>query len=520
MNGLIQELTNELKTNTGVNTSLAAHVVLESINNSVLLGIPAEEILENSLTTLSRFADELVNENLKEVVAKFKKLAEKPTPSLSNMAKEAGIALKIKAIKESSIYSDPTVKHKVAILEQAVASTPEYRIIDFMFEQLSNFSYDKTVASVLGELSTYVNENRVKLRILNAVFEMRTTGAVLYKDVCSVLEDSLLENIQTSDSLRMKLRNYANLPAVSSLLNTIKLLESKESGEFELGTGNGDANVMPVIAPFYKISESDALLFIDNKFVKVSENSDPVQVSTDIIEEFPEFFEICEAFNSLNFKQVGSSIVSTGRNLTVSFHVNESGSLVLKLNNVAIDNLENVKFSEIFLMESLETRHALTKLFDNIDVLVNMEFAKTIVNERLGRNSIVLNFGENIFVLEKLGETRTIKKMKGLTFHNYVMENFKYDISDVYSIQLEEREANLKSIDSQKSNIESSLRKLETSIAKIQEALSDKSISADYQEKLNELKLSIEKNVNDLKSQYILIDQSKKKDWANLKILQ
>lgn len=511
MNGLIQELTNELKTNTGINTSLAAHVVLESINNSVLLGIPSEEILENSLTTLERFAEELVNENLKEVVAKFKKLADKTTPSLSNMAKEAGIALKIKAIKESSIYSDPTMKHRIAILEQAVASTPEYRIIDFMFEQLSNFSYDKTVASVLEELSKYVNENRVKLHILNTIFEMRTTGAVLYKDVCSVLEESLLENIQTADALRMKLRTQANLPAVSSLLNNIKLMESKASGEFELGLGNGDATVMPIIAPFYKVSESDALLFIDNRFVKVSENADPVQVSTEVVEEFPEFFEICEAFRSLGFKQVGSSIVSTGRNLTVAFDVNESGSLVLKLNGSAIEDLAKVNFSEVFLMESLERRHALTKVFDNLDVLVNMEFAKTLVNERLGKNSIVLNFGENIFVLEKLGETRTIKKMKGLTFHNYVMENFKYDISDVYSIQLEEREAAIKSLDAQKASIEINLTKLEGSIAKIQEALSDKSMTAEYQEKLNELKRSIEKNVNDLKSQYILIDQTKKK---------
>jgi hypothetical protein len=64
MNGLIQELTNELKTNTGVNSSLAAKVVLESINNSILLGVPSNEILENSLATLSQFAEEMINDVL------------------------------------------------------------------------------------------------------------------------------------------------------------------------------------------------------------------------------------------------------------------------------------------------------------------------------------------------------------------------------------------------------------------------------------------------------------------------
>jgi hypothetical protein len=48
-------------------------------------------------------------------------------------------------------------------------------------------------------------------------------------------------------------------------------------------------------------------------------------------------------------------------------------------------------------------------------------------------------------------------------------------------------------------------------LAQIDEALSDKTIDPAYQEKLYELKMSIEKNVNSLKNQYIIIDQSKKK---------
>jgi peptidoglycan hydrolase CwlO-like protein len=162
-------------------------------------------------------------------------------------------------------------------------------------------------------------------------------------------------------------------------------------------------------------------------------------------------------------------------------------------------------------MESIETRNALTKVFENLDLIVNVEFGKSLINERLGRDSIVLNLGENIFVFEKLGDSRILKKMKDLTFHSYVMENFKYDISELYSIQLEERDAKIKELDSEKSAIEDNLEKLEKSISQIEEALKDHSLSAEYQDKLNELKMSIEKNVNALKNQYILVDQSKKK---------
>lgn len=511
MNGLIQELTNELQNNKSINNSIASKVVLESITNSQLLGVAPDQILENSLNTLEQFANELVNENLKDVVARFKKMAEKPTQRLHNMAKEAGLSIKLKAIKESSIYSDPVVKHSVARVEEALASVPEYKAIGHFIKHFSNFAYDSTVQNVLESLTKYINENRAKLEILNAVHDMRTASSIMYKDTCDILESALLENITSADSLRMKLRSHAQLPIVSSLLNKIGVFEAKDSGDITLGTGNGDSSVKPVIAPFYVVSEGSALIFVDNKYIKVSENSDPVQVSEEEVSLFPEFMQTCEAFRSLGFKQSSTGIVSENRNLKVAFGLNESGTLSLKINDSIVENIKSVNFGNMFLMESIQTRTLLSKLFENLDLIVNLEFAKSIVNERLGKNAIVLNFGENIFVLEKLGEGRLIKKMKGLTFHNYVMENFRYDISEMYEIELEEKDAKIKELDSEKSGIEGNLKKLESSISKIEEALADSSISADYQEKLNELKRSIEKNVNSLKSQYILIDQAKKK---------
>lgn len=511
MNGLIQELTNELKNNQSINSSLAVKVVLESINNSLLLGVAPEQILENSLQTLEQFATEMVNENLKEVVQKFKKMAEKPTKRLQDMAKEAGLSIKLSAIKESSIYGDPVVKHTIARLEQAISTMPEFRAIGLVYEGLAKFAYDKAVAEILESITTYVNENRVKLEIMNAIYEMRVTGSVLYKDASALLEEALLENVNSSDSIKMKLRSFSNLPVVSKLINSVSMMEARENGTFNIGIGNGDAQVTPIITPFYKVSESDALIFVDNKFVKVSEDADPSQVTVETAAEFPEFFSVCEAFNALGFREKGSELVANCRNLTVAFGINENGTLNLKINGAIVEEIANIKFNEIFLMETVETRAALTKVFDNLDLIVNLEFAKKIVNERLDKNAIVFNLGEDIFVFEKLGETRLVKKMKGLTFHNYVMENFKYDVSELYSIQLEEKEIAIRELDAEKKAIETNLEKLEKSISQIEEALTDNTISAEYQEKLNELKLSIEKNVNALKSQYILVDQSKKK---------
>jgi hypothetical protein len=170
-----------------------------------------------------------------------------------------------------------------------------------------------------------------------------------------------------------------------------------------------------------------------------------------------------------------------------------------------------MNLSELFVMEQFETRSKLTKIFNSLDTIVNLEFAKKIVNERLDKDSLVFTLGETLYIFEKLGQTRLIKKMDGLQFHNYVMENFKYDVSELYSIQLEDNEFKLRELEEDKKVIESDLSKLELSISKLEEALTDSTLSEEYQTQLSDLKVSIEKNVNSLKNHYIQLDQSKKK---------
>jgi len=511
MNSLIQELTLELKSNPNVKDSVAVKVVLESINNSTLLGVPSEEILENSLVTLSELATATLNENLKEVVAKFRKLGEKPTQRLQNMAKEAGLSLKVKALKESKLYKDPTFKYTISLIEQKLAALPEFRVIGTVLESLGKYSYNKNVMSTLTELTEYVNENRAKLEVINAIFEMRQTGAVLYRESIIELENCLLENTFSADVIKMKLRGKPSMPTVTRLINTLSMVEAKDQGKFNIGVGNGDAKVKSIIAPFYKISESAAIVYVDNKFIKLQEDQDPSQVTAEEVAEYPDFFEVCEAFAALNFQEKETEIVSNGRGLKVSFAINESGNLYLKINGSIVEDLSKVELSEIFLMEQIETRSKLTTLFRGLDMIVNLEFAKKLVNERLNADSIVFTMGETLYVFEKYANNRIIKKMEGLAFHNYVMENFNYDVSELYAIELEEREKNLRKIDEEKKLVEKDLAKLENSITQLEEALKDSSLSAEYQTQLGDLKVSIEKNVNSLRNHYISLDQSKKK---------
>jgi hypothetical protein len=511
MNGLIQELTNELKTNPAIKDSAVVRVVLESINNSALLGVPSDKILETSLNTLEELGTATLNENIKEVVAKFKKFAEKPTQRLANMAKEAGISMKIQMLKESNIAKDPAFTYTIKQIDGMLAVVPEFRVIGVVFEALNQFSYDPGVAKVLTDLTEYVNVNRAKLEILNAIFEMRQTSSVLYNEAIIVLEEALLAQTFGSDTIKMQMRGKTEIPIVNRLVNTLSMVEAKNQGKFNIGLGNGDAKVKAIIAPFHKISESSAIILVDNSFVKLTEDQDPVAATIEEAQSFPEFYSVCEAFARLKFQERDGEIFAKGRNLEIAFAVNETGNLQLKINGKTIDDLTKMDLSEVFLMEQMDIRANLVKIFNSLDVIVNLEFAKKIVNERLDKDSIVFTIGDNIFVFEKLGNGRIVKKMQGLAFHNYVMENFHYDVSEMYSIQLTEHDENLKRIDEEKNMVEKDIEKLELSVRNLDEALSGSTLTDEQKVSINDLRVSIEKNVNALKSHYITLDQAKKK---------
>lgn len=511
MNGLIQELVNELNTNESLKDAITTKMVVESINNSILLGVSPAEVFESTLSTLTQLSESTANAELKEVVEKFKKLAQTPAKKLKDMSDSADLSTKIKALKESALSSDPVFRHTLAVLESGVANQPEFRMISHFISGLSKYAYDPAVSEALTAVSAHLESNRSKFEILNAIHEMRQASPIIYKEACSILEESLLENTITSDSLKMKLRGKVNMPIVNRLINTLSMVEARSAGTFNIGIGNGDAQVNSVVLPYLAISENEVLTVIDNSFVKLSDSDNPVQVEEETVAaDYPDFFELYEAVNALGFSPKGNTYSAKLKTMEVGFEMNE-GRLDFTVNGKRVEDPTSANVSEIFLMESVETRNNISKLFANLDSIAHLDFAKRIINERLGNDAYVFTVNDTMFVFEKLGGTRNIKKMEGVDFHNYVMENFQYDVTELYSIQLEESAQANKNIEAEKSNIEQNIAKLEKSISTIDETLNSTEIGDEYTEKLNELKHALEKNVNSLKSQYIKLDQSKKK---------
>ena len=511
MNGLIQELVQELTTNESLKGNVATTMVAESINNQILLGVSPSQVFESALTNLEKLSEATSNDSLMEVVKKFQGLAKTPSKKLKDMSAEANLSTKIKSLKESALAKDPVFRHKLAVLESGLQTQPEFRMIGHFMTGLSNYSYDSQVAEALSSVSAYLEANRSRLEVMNAVHEMRAASPVIYKEACAILEEALLENVLSADSLKMKLRGRVNMPYVTRLINTLSMVEAREAGNFNIGIGNGDTKVSDVILPFFPISENHVATVMDDSYVKLSDEDAPEQMSKEEVDEnYPEFAELHESLRALGFKSEAGKYTAKLKNMTVGFEMHE-GALQFTINGNVMKDPTSASVSETFLMESVETRKHLSTIFKNLDNFANLDFAKRLINERIGSDAYVFTIGESIFVFEKLGQTRVIKKMEGTQFYNYVMENFNYDVAELYSVDLEEEAKAEKEIEAEKENIENNISKLEGSIAQIDETLKAGGIEEKFVEQLNELKHSIEKNVNALKDKYIELDHNKSK---------
>lgn len=511
MNGLIQELINELNTNESLKDSITTRMVVESINNSILLGVSPAEVFESALKNLEQLSEATKNDNLKEVVSKFQSMAKTPAKKLKEMSAEANLSTKITALKESALAKDPMFLHTLAVLESGVNTQPEFKMIYHFVSGLSKYSYDPIVAEALKQVDDYVKANRSKLEIMNAIHEMRVASPIIYREACEVLENALIQGNVNSDSLKMQLRGRVNMPIVNRLINTLSMNESKQNGTFDIGVGNGDAKIHQVILPLFQISENEVGTIVDNSFVKISDEEGPTPMAaTQVQEEYPDFFELYEAVNALGFKHVGDVYVAKLKTMTIGFEMNE-GTLSFTINGKVIEDPNTSTVSEVFLMESVETRQKIANLYKNLENFAHLEFAKRLINERLGSDAYVFTVKDTIYVFEKLSDTRIIKKMENVQFHGYVMENFNYDVTELYSIELEEEAKKAKEIESEKANIEKNIGKLETSINQIDETLANEQIDEAIVTKLTDLKIALEKNVNALKGQYITLDQSKKR---------
>jgi len=500
MNDLTKNLIQELKATKAVSESRMLQMVVSGIEATA----NASGNIDQALVDLAEVSEKLQNTELDTIVKKFNEMSNTPAKQLKMVENGAAVLPKLAQIKESSAYADPICKTVINGLEKQASLYSEPAIIESVITKLKPFTFDSTVKRVVAELTNYVSENRATLAIFNTIADLKKAPNAYYAQVCEKLETAILEKRTSVDALTMILAEAVAQPAIKNLLNRLAQFESSLNGGFSLGSGNSSTKINPVIGIYTKTSTGVRVL-IENHVIDMNDEEEAEMVPFASIPQEDEFAQTAKAYTDLGFKPTEHGVEAKGKANTIAFKVSPEGEVSFEINGKIAEDLNSSEIYKTLVVESISFKQNVAKILENANMIAQFEFVQRFVTE--GAQSYAINTEKSgIFVLDRQG----LKKYDTLGFHKYIAETFKYDVSDLFAIQLSERQEFIKSVNERKSVIKSDIAKLEESIEQLESVIAD--ADEETQDQLETLKHTINSSIVGLKDEYLTLDDSLETD--------
>lgn len=527
MKDFIQKVLTELNENEKINSNSLVKMVVESANKSISNRENTESIYKQIKNDLSKINEHLNDQTIGILLSQFDKNEETTDAIIERMAKMGDLKSEIASIKESTAVSNPVIAASIERFESMLESTAEFKLYPSFINEFSKYSTEKSVQESVNAISKVLESNAEDLEVLFNIYEMSGIHSALYSGIIGDLKEMLVNESYSADIIDLKF-GKTNLPMVKSLVNNLKVLESKRNGEFTLGAGDSNNLIQDVIAPTVSVSEGTIITYIDDRFMKVEESKDKVEgdnvhineagfaISTvnpqEVKESHESFYSLCEAFARLGFKQEGNSVVSNSiRNFNLGFAFNESKELEAYVNGTKIDKVEDINLSEALAMESSDVKKMVNTILENSQAILNLKFIKNISNIATLAESTVFELDGNFFLCKKVDSAnREWSKVDENEMYIYFKENYNYDISNIYGAAINEAEEKIKDVEARKAIILENVSKLEGAVTEIQEALKSPKLQKGAIPKLEKLKEGIESNISALKEEFIQLDLTKK----------
>jgi len=531
MNDFVNNVLSELQNNQNIKDNGLVKLVVESANKSIANSESSDVIYSELKRSISAINEQINSADLDNIISQFEKIEDTSESRLSKLAKIGNLSGKIVAIKESTAYSNPIIADKVNRYEANLKSTSsEFTLYPAFINDFRSHLIEESVKRAVSSIEAIMEKNAAKFEVLFAINQMGGMNAKLYSGIKEGLEEMLVSESFTSDIINLKYGS-TNLPIVSSLVNSLKVVESRSAGTFSMGAGNSDTSVRNVICPAIKSAKKSVMTYIDGRFIRLTEseklNGSEVEVNAKsngfsistidpewVKKKHTSFYNVCESYAKLGFKTadnfagVESNAVSK---FNIGLSVNENRDLDLYINGSKVDNAKEVNLSEALIMVDEKTKNNIKTVLENTSMILNLEFIKNVRNDRTLSESFVFNLGPNYFLCDILNEAeRNWTTANEYKMYEHFISKFNYDISPIFGTKINEAAAKIKAVESRKAEIIENIKKLEESVAKLSQTSESKDIDPSNIAKLDELKNSINDSISMLKEEYIKLDLSEK----------
>jgi hypothetical protein len=509
--------------NSNVSDNSLVKILIESTKNS-LENNSGVSLTYNSLKNgLVELNVHLKNDTVTNILEQFNKFEYSDSNRIDEMNREANLSLEIEKIKTSDSYSNPVCLQNVIILEESIKENPEFLFYGKFVDSFKQFSYDNVVKESITKISNYINGNVEKLMILDSINNMKKSKG--YEKDVEGLSKMLISESFSSEAIKHRLNS--ELPILKDLYSRLAMIESRNSSSFTLGSGNSECTIENTIAPTLKTGKNTVLSFVDNKFLAIttknltkgsllseSKSSKVYEMEASYIKEkYNSFYTLCESFYNLGFKKSQHGIKSTSiKNFTLEFAADELGKLDVFVNESIVKNPKEFNFSEILTLENTATKQRVSNVLNETSNIFNLEFVKTLTNNTTGKEVMMMELDGDYHICEKLNQVERVWKndINEYKLHSYILENFKYDVSSIFQVKIDEQTASIKNIESRKVEIESNISKLENQITKIKTNIESGDIDSEFFGQLEDIKEQLEIKINSLKEEVVENDLKKK----------
>jgi len=489
------------------NTLVVVNSDPELANNPMV-----KSVLENIHLKMATFSDELSlmeelkiqlggvntymkNEKLTQALNKIEEriehiLSTSTEGRIRRLYDEVCLVSLINKVKTSESYKDPVVMdyvNKMMYEMQYSPRIPKFKYLPGLVSILTPYVKDAAVKEAVDTATAYVEKNRPKLMLLETIHYLDNTSGTFYNATTDKLKKLVLENKITSDVVMLEMSDFINIPIVSEMVNALRSFENIKNPQFNLGNGDSGTQIFNYVGPVLKEGKG-LITYFNNTFVHITpeamvkENYKKVVGKTGDItiaeykeeyvkENMSKFYALAKSFDTMGFKLKDKGISSQMTRVKIDFKVNESNTLDVYVNNSKIADIKNLNANELFLMENPRTKATALNIFESMDSIFNVEFIKFLVNESTGKSTLVINLKDDYHVYDITGPGRaTNMKLDGYKLYKYVRENFKYDISKLFQIQINDTMGRAKAIQEKKSKLDAEIKLLDSSLVKIAEA--------------------------------------------------
>jgi hypothetical protein len=475
--------------------------------------VEVREVLENILEFAGNVSEQKLSSITRERLNNFKKkdsLVEKFLETEKHISRldDMGISRALDRIKYTGVWEhNPRIQYVSEWYEKSkLTNTPDFLIVEQFIGQMKPFCFDPSINEAVQVVSKMQTMMAEEIAVANTIHLLENSrSSKFYKPLLESMH-SYLENKSDANrsGLIAEMETYAYEPVIRNLQNVLKTFESNtNTSKFNITNGSTECSVNSVYS-FVLVEKNADYFVVDNHyFKKINEQVTPIDIDA-MARINDSFVTLNNILNEENVSIDKETLTYRYGNNKISINlsdksINLNGSST-KLEEVNRQLLE----SGIFRWNQQDDLNNFNLIFENIDTLCEIDFAKTIVSKKhTSIKASVIRLGDSVTVIKSnpyMNENKVFSSMNGTQARDLVLEFLNYDISESMHDFLAVEEQKIKQIESERRVILNRIEEYKENIQKIEEAQQDILLSGS--EEIFTLKKELKREINKLKSEY------------------